>query len=618
MAIATGLWAPLGALIALATHRPIAHRAAIWIACWGGFIAVFALQGLLQGDPLRALLPMGLGASGLVASILLTTSRRRIALGFSIALLTLSAPILIERQARLTTWVQEGERFDRMAIGLLTGVQRLASPPLSPAVRNWQRPGDIDELVLRFDARLVEGASGWDWRAAEQFHNLQPGEQTPATTLYTPRGDQAFIFRRAQLAAGAAGHRFRATLALRAVERTCGSVSLTAQAWQFRTSTEVCSTPEWRSVETVWDVPSTVEAVTIDLVVSRFDRAIELRNARIEMLTADGWQDVGPLDPNGVAVAFGPLTAGGSHIDTLRFEPQRSWTSYALPLDGSHLATGASLAGAVRLERGLVVEFRNTSVTTGVGRPVLRPQLPSGTRYRWWFYHPNLAGHATSTLGIAAAAAGTPFWISAFLLSLMTTLATGSRAALAALLLAGIASASLLFRGRGRTVSTLLLLAVLTTGLLAALYVAAQRAQPMGNGGGVARVVIWRVGIHAFLDRPWTGIGGDSDDFLDYWRRRGPSSSPPVAHAHNLWLHFAASYGVPGLIAIVWLTATLIFVAWRRGRATGLVLVGSVLFMNLFDYTLFHSAVLLPLLLTLNSLPDHAARAGRAPPAQGR
>ena len=118
--------------------------------------------------------------------------------------------------------------------------------------------------------------------------------------------------------------------------------------------------------------------------------------------------------------------------------------------------------------------------------------------------------------------------------------------------------------------------------------------------GGTSRLEIWRVALQALLEHPWIGIG---PDFGSYWETAQPARRvKATTHAHNLWLAFAAAYGLPGLFAILWVTGGFLLLAWRWGRWRALALVVSILIMNLFDYTLFYSGVLFPLLLGLNAL----------------
>ena len=86
-----------------------------------------------------------------------------------------------------------------------------------------------------------------------------------------------------------------------------------------------------------------------------------------------------------------------------------------------------------------------------------------------------------------------------------------------------------------------------------------------------------------------------------------------VTHAHNVWLEFAAAYGVLGLASVTALTLGLLALAWRGGGARALAFVVGVLVMNVFDTTLVYAGVLFPLFLALGVF-----RRDRAPLRTGR
>jgi hypothetical protein len=89
--------------------------------------------------------------------------------------------------------------------------------------------------------------------------------------------------------------------------------------------------------------------------------------------------------------------------------------------------------------------------------------------------------------------------------------------------------------------------------------------------------------------------------FAEYWQQHG-DSTVRLEHAHNFWLSLASSYGVAGLWSGAWLSAGLLYMAWRSPGWRATVIVIAVLVMNVFDATLFHATLLLPVMLVINSL----------------
>lgn len=144
--------------------------------------------------------------------------------------------------------------------------------------------------------------------------------------------------------------------------------------------------------------------------------------------------------------------------------------------------------------------------------------------------------------------------------------------------------------------------------------VPAASALPFNLGQETPRREIWGTALQAFLTHPLRGLAGSGTDFPSYWLQQHPQATEArVAHAHDLWLQFAASYGVAGVVTVLVLTGGLAWLGWRRARLRGLALVGTTLALNVFDLTLFYAGVFMPLLLGLNLLrPQPAARAAPA------
>ena len=107
------------------------------------------------------------------------------------------------------------------------------------------------------------------------------------------------------------------------------------------------------------------------------------------------------------------------------------------------------------------------------------------------------------------------------------------------------------------------------------------------------RYEMWRTAAAVVRAHPLVGAGPEG--FRKEWHS-APRSGQGVefVEPHNAFLYYAASYGLPGLIALIWLYAALLWAGWKR-RA---LLEGGVLFAfavvciaGSFTNTMFRGAV---------------------------
>lgn len=82
----------------------------------------------------------------------------------------------------------------------------------------------------------------------------------------------------------------------------------------------------------------------------------------------------------------------------------------------------------------------------------------------------------------------------------------------------------------------------------------------------VERVHMWRAGVRMFRDHPVTGVGIQDLHPL-YSRYKDPDAKEPAGHLHSVWVQVAATMGIVGLAALVWLLAGLARSAARGLRA---------------------------------------------------
>ncbi|MCD5391063.1 O-antigen ligase family protein [candidate division NPL-UPA2 bacterium] len=83
------------------------------------------------------------------------------------------------------------------------------------------------------------------------------------------------------------------------------------------------------------------------------------------------------------------------------------------------------------------------------------------------------------------------------------------------------------------------------------------------------RISDWRVALNMIKDHPITGVGlGDA--YLSAYPLYKPCDSPHIfRRCHNLYLYLAASIGIPGLAAYIWLLLTFFQNGLRTLRAGG-------------------------------------------------
>jgi Undecaprenyl-phosphate galactose phosphotransferase WbaP len=113
---------------------------------------------------------------------------------------------------------------------------------------------------------------------------------------------------------------------------------------------------------------------------------------------------------------------------------------------------------------------------------------------------------------------------------------------------------------------------------------------------GVARIPYWEVAWQGIREQPWLGHGEGT--FPDYYRsqadRDGQLQAVP-AHVHNFYLQVLFERGLVGFSGLLLFIAALAFRAVQRRDLPFLAVLAGVLFMNVFDNTLFYGGVLYPL-----------------------
>ena len=408
--------------------------------------------------------------------------------------------------------------------------------------------------------------------------------------------------------------------------RQCSGILL--QAWAYRGGGRclpLTPTETWTRYSLSWRVPEAVDASVVRVLLSGLTGDYDVR--RVRLFTAK--RELEPLLPQGGALN---LTWGArpEAQSGKSFVPSSKWQQLGVKaqrqagdaVDNTMNNTAndtvtAHLSGA----SGLVLETRNVTLTDASGERL--PEAVSSTRQTIIFGDPNLAGHTLATLGLAlvtllsvassnirSPSSQSNNRLSSIRLPLLGALAaaltlfglvlTGSRAALLGLV-GGLVWLVWLRLPRGARRLGFAALGLAGLGLLGVLWPKLSALRLFSLGEVTARSDIWREAWAAFVTHPLRGLGAGG--FPRYWAETHSGvGGEAVQHAHNVWLEFASSYGVFGLVSIAALTLGFGWLAWRVGGARALAFVVGVLLMNVFDTTLFYAGVLFPLFLTLGVL----------------
>jgi Undecaprenyl-phosphate galactose phosphotransferase WbaP len=121
-------------------------------------------------------------------------------------------------------------------------------------------------------------------------------------------------------------------------------------------------------------------------------------------------------------------------------------------------------------------------------------------------------------------------------------------------------------------------------------------AATRGLSLGVARVPYWQTALQGIREKLWLGHG--TGTFPEYYRTHADFSGQLQAipaHVHNLYLQTLFERGLFGFIGLLLFIIALAFRAVQRKDVPFLAVLGGVLFINLFDNTLFYGGVLYPL-----------------------
>jgi O-antigen ligase len=160
--------------------------------------------------------------------------------------------------------------------------------------------------------------------------------------------------------------------------------------------------------------------------------------------------------------------------------------------------------------------------------------------------------------GLRAERLGVLWWLALALMA-GALLATTSRSGGLGALAGGLAVIVFMLRGRAVVIGAAAAVAVVGAGLM---LIAFSPLRLLNDDPGPARLHLWPDAIHMIAARPLTGWGEDATGLV-YGRFLSGDWAPEVDRAHSGPLDIAATQGVIGLIALVWVLVTLFRGVWR-------------------------------------------------------
>jgi O-antigen ligase len=155
--------------------------------------------------------------------------------------------------------------------------------------------------------------------------------------------------------------------------------------------------------------------------------------------------------------------------------------------------------------------------------------------------------------------------------------AAGSRFAIGLLPVAVVASVPIVGRRRAALLAGFVVLGLVIGGVLTTVggsqSASSRAAQGTAGGGFTSRLQMWSAGGHAVLKRPLLGAGpGQFAEAtgplrtLRYAQTEGPETT--FGDAHNLFVEYAVTTGIPGLLLLVaFIIVALLLAGWRSPLA---------------------------------------------------
>jgi hypothetical protein len=575
-----------------------------WLVVWLLFTIPLALLALLSQDYERFWLWWGQCLVALLAHFLLVIKPGylvRMLLGFLAA------------AAFLATWgyfygaygFQREDRFWFSIRDFRFGFGRSLE---REGFQLWRvEPGHLSWSV---EARLLEGLTDWDWGRSHPQFELERLEdaggvftrvQAPLAPAANPHISRNYAFDKS-----IEGRTFKLVLEYRAAAMPALEPVYLMVSGGGQVPLELQQ--NWQTLERQWTAAGDTQRLRI-ILEQLNGHHFDVRSPRLWELVDGEWLDLGQGIGTGLRLrAENP----GLPVIFEDFNPSANWQRYTLDISGETLDLQVPLVTKLVLGEGLRLRLRESRLEHSQGGQVRR--IRHDVRQKLWFPDENLAGHSITAMGLVfLTTVQAPFAaLGGFLLMLIAVLLTGSRAAFIVACLGG--GALLLIKLthkqylKPEQYRVLLLLAILCGAALIAIKPQFIDLRVLSLAQEVRRIDIWRTAASALWSYPF---GIPEYDFAGFFQSQYPDA-PRIGHAHNFWLALAVNHGVVGLLAGLFLSTALTASLWRWGRWPGLILALSFLSLQFFDFTLFFSSVLLPLILGINSFKLNRRSSGQA------
>ncbi len=460
-------------------------------------------------------------------------------------------------------------------------------------LRSWRLDPVTQDLKISLELRLVGGQMNWFWFGKE----AQLESMSSYTRWYHPKGQ---ISRRFYIGEPLRDKTFRVSFQARSAEAVCGRLRFIDRPVSVRSRQELCTSTAWQSFSFEWKPSAEAQGKFLEIVLDNVATTyFDIAQVKLERWQ-DGWLDMPPAAPTGVGIGLIWADKPAGPSPEFRFLPSSEWQTYTFSYSDAQLLSKERLLTYLDLEPSLAVEVKNVviqSLTPGTIQPIALPRVIRQTLFS---PHANLAGHMIAVVTLSYFVLGQSIGLGtvALIVSVASIWLTGSRTAFLAILLAFMLL--LYFMAKRRRWLIYSICAVMLAGSIGFFGLSRLGRLIEFDNEATPRPEIWRLAWQVFRENPLTGLS--SEEFRGYALERGVGvEAGGVTHAHNFLLYLASTYGIFGLIASLWLTGGLLWLAWNWGRWRALAFIVPIFFMNIFDVSLFYIGVILPLCLVLNS-----------------
>lgn len=578
----------------------------------GGPLLIVGLTQWLIGDSPDARLLGGLGLTVLLLGLFAYCEQRDVFVGSVVGLCCVVVVAAATYFADVYRWHAAGPEELPLAASILARHELLTGRPnLGLAgYRGWELTSASGPHTLSIDLAAASQVPLVSWMGANEggpaWRELEAESGPPIVQIDFAAPEQ-FVYRAVFVPNEVNFDTLRGAIYLRSStgERECGHIALGRHEARSFEHSNYCLDGDWARLTVEYAPALSTGSRQFDLVVGGFAGPVQARGAEVVGLTSDGAVDLGPLMPTGATLQitwgtrFPWQRADNQELLTTALPTADGWRLQATLPDG--LPETTRVWSSLYLEEGVSARVLSAEWTGGEARPAANI-----SRLALGYAHPNLLGHSVAAIGVAAIitaptllAASVPLGLSALLVLL-----TGSRAALAALLVVLVAWVGgkilrrlwrrIEFLGRVLVVS-LFVCSILLAGFGLFRIGADVRWSPVdvgANGASEAsgRIAIWRLALSEITRSPLSGAQGT---FAEAWTAANPGDAP-VLHAHNGLLDLGVRAGLPGVLAGL-VPLILVVSLAIGGRSRSALAVLALLLLNLLDATYMVPTVLAPL-----------------------